>query len=329
MRKRTLLSFALSFLLVSLFLSQTTLADILRSFQNADPLFLVLAFLSHYLSYVVRGNRWKWMIRQTGFSGGSIDLAKIIFLFQSVDCVLPAKLGDLYGAHLMKINHSLSRSFSLGSIFLWRIMDLVVTMVIIVLLAFTLFGSKIQPEIVMALKVATPCLLLLLAVIAIFFHSHKWLLARLKSERIKGVIDSFQQGLRLNWEMVPFLLVSTTVIWFLEAGRFYFICRSMAIDIPIVPVLFISTSSALLTAVPFTPSGLGAVELGMVGLLAFVGIEGPLAYPIIIWDRLIAHWSQLFFGILLIFFSKAAHLKVWQLEEEGIPSAKKGVPLTL
>jgi uncharacterized protein (TIRG00374 family) len=103
----------------------------------------------------------------------------------------------------------------------------------------------------------------------------------------------------------------------------------MAIDIPIVPVLFISTSSALLTAVPFTPSGLGAVELGMVGLLAFVGIEGPLAYPIIIWDRLIAHWSQLFFGILLIFFSKAAHLKVWQLEEEGIPSAKKGVPLTL
>jgi uncharacterized protein (TIRG00374 family) len=103
----------------------------------------------------------------------------------------------------------------------------------------------------------------------------------------------------------------------------------MVVDIGIIPVLFISTSSALLTAVPFTPSGLGAVELGMVGLLAFVGIGGSLAYPIIIWDRLIAHWSQLFFGVILILFSKAAHLKIWQLEEEGIPSSKKGLTLSL
>jgi uncharacterized protein (TIRG00374 family) len=99
----------------------------------------------------------------------------------------------------------------------------------------------------------------------------------------------------------------------------------MAVDIGIIPVLFVSTSSALLTAIPFTPSGLGAVELGMVELLAFVGIGSPAAYPLIVWDRLIAHWSQILFGAVLVLFSRAAHLEIWQLDEEGGPSPKKAL----
>ena len=316
LRKRTLISFGVSLVLVCLFLSRITMGEISRTVREVDPLFLVLAFLAHYSSYILRGSRWKEMIRQTGFPGDTLDLAKIIFLFQSIDCVLPAKLGDLYGAHLMKVNYSLSRSFSLGSIFLWRIMDLVITLVIIVVSALALFGKRIPAEIVTAITVAAPCLVALLVFVGIFLRSHQWLLDRFKSERIKGVIDSFQQGLRLNWKMLPFFLITTTAIWFLEAGRFYFICKSMAVDLSLVSVLFISTSSALLTAVPFTPSGLGAVELGMIGLLAFVGIGGQPAYPLIIWDRLIAHWSQLLFGVVLVLFSRAAHLKLWQFEGE-------------
>ena len=296
LRKRTLFSFGLSLFLVYLFLSRTTVGDILHSASQVDLLFLALAFLSHYVSYLVRGNRWKKMIRPAGFSGGTVDLAKIIFLFQSVDCVLPAKLGDVYGAHLMKINFSLRRSFSLGSIFLWRIMDLVVAMVIIVILALALFGNRIPPEIVTAMKVAAPCLFILLVVVGIFFRSHRWLLARFKSERIRGVIDSFQKGLRLNWKMIPSLLLSTTTIWFLEAGRFYFVCRSTGCRHSDHSGAFYLDFLGPVDGYSLYSVGLGAVELGMVGLLAFVGIGSPAAYPLIVWDRLIAHWSQILFG---------------------------------
>ena len=311
-----------------MFLSRTSAGNIIRSLKNVDPLFLILAFLSHYLSYVVRGYRWRRMIQQTGFSGKTFDLAKIIFLFQSVDCVLPAKLGDVYGAHLMKVNFSLSRSFSLGSIFLWRMMDFVIAMVIVIVSIFALFGSKIPPEIISAMKVVVPCLLVLLAGVGIFIRSHQWLVTQFRSERIKGLIDSFRQGLSFNGRLIPSLLISTTAIWFMEAGRFYFVCKSMDVGIQLLPVLFISTCSALLTAVPFTPSGLGAVELGMVELLAFVGIGKTVAFPLIVWDRLIAHWSQLFFGIVLVLFSGAANLKIWQFQEETNPSSKKGLTIS-
>jgi glycosyltransferase 2 family protein len=323
LRKRTLLSFALSLLLFYLFFSRINLGDMMRYVKNVNLFFLFLAFLSHYVSYLVRGYRWKKMIQEAGFSGRSFDLAKIIFLFQSIDCVLPAKLGDVYGAHLMKINFSLRRSFSLGSIFLWRIIDFVIAMAIVVTSAFVLFGNRIPPEIVSALKVAGLCLLAVLVLVGVFFHSHKHFPIKWKSERLSDLIDSFHQGLRLNWKLVPLLWVSTTVIWFLEAGRFFFVCKSMGVDTSLVSILFISTCSALLTAIPFTPSGLGAVELGMVGLLAFVGIQSPVAYPLIIWDRLIAHWSQLFLGILFVLFNKAIRLKGWQFEEESVPSPQK------
>ncbi len=325
LRKRTLFSFALSFFLVYLFFSRTTITDVLRSVRNTDLFFIVLAFLSHYLSYLARGYRWKRMIEEAPFSGKPFDLAKIIFLFQSVDCVLPAKLGDIYGAHLMKINFSLRRSFSLGSIFLWRMMDFVVATVIVVVSIFAVFGSKIPPEIASALKVVGPCVLILLALIGIFLRSHKWLLTKLRSEWIKGLIDSFQEGLRLRGRLIPSLLISTMLIWLLEAGRFFFVCKSMNVNIQFLSVLFISTSSALLTAVPFTPSGLGAVELGMLELLALAGIGAASAYPLIIWDRVIAHWSQLLLGMILVLFSKAAHLKIWQLQKERTPSSNKSV----
>jgi len=325
LRKRTVLSLLFSLFLVYLFLSRTTFSDMVHHLTNVNPLFLVLAFLSHYTAYLFRGYRWRTMIRQGGFSGTTLDLAKIIFLFQSIDCVLPAKLGDLYGAHLMKLNFSLSRSFSLGSIFLWRIFDFSVVMAFAVTAAVFLFGSRIPPELLLAIKVAVPSLLALLALMGLFFHYHRWLPLRFRSERLKGLIDSFRRGLKLNGKIVPSLLVTTCLIWLLEAGRFFFVCKSMAVEIDVVSVLFVTFCTVFLTAIPFTPSGLGAVEFGMLELLALVGVASSAAYPLIIWDRLIAHWSQIVLGMVLALFSRAVNLKIWHFEEEGVSSSTKSL----
>ncbi|MGD8371111.1 MAG: lysylphosphatidylglycerol synthase transmembrane domain-containing protein [Syntrophobacterales bacterium] len=322
-KKRTILSLGLSIFLIYIFLSRTTIAEIARHLKNVELPWLLLAFGCHYFSYVFRGDRWKRMIQPAGFSGGTMDLAKIIFLFQSIDCVIPAKLGDLYGAHLMKLNFALSRSFSLGSIFLWRILDFIVVVAFAAGTAFMLFGSKIPPGLVSAMKLTGLTLLVLVAFMVLVFHYHRWLPSNVKSERLKSLIDSFRQGLRIDVKIIPSLLVTTTLIWFLEAGRFFFICKSMTVEVNVIVVLFIASSTTLLTAIPFTPSGLGAVELGMLQLLAFVGIGNSVAYPLIIWDRVIAHWSQIVLGMVLIIFSRSVNLKIWQFEETGVPIQKK------
>ena len=79
----------------------------------ANKLLLVAAFLVYYLGFPLRGWRWSILLRGTGFRLGIRDASEIIFLSWLVNCLVPAKLGDIYRAYLLKINStvSLSRTF--------------------------------------------------------------------------------------------------------------------------------------------------------------------------------------------------------------------------
>jgi uncharacterized protein (TIRG00374 family) len=182
--------------------------------------------------------------------------------------------------------------------------------------AFLLFGDKIPPELFWAMKVVAPCLLILLVLMWIFFHYHRRLPMANRFARFKGLMDSFREGLRMKGRDIPFLFITTLVVWLLEAGRFYFICKSINIEVRWIPALFITSSAAFLTILPFTPSGLGAVELSMLKLLELLGIGNQMAYPLIIWDRIIAHWSQILLGIFLLLMSRTIKLKIWEFGEE-------------
>lgn len=322
-KKTTILSLALAAFLIYLFFSRAAFGDVARHLGRVEPFFLVLAFASHYLSYLVRGYRWKRMLEPAGFSGGTIGLAKIIFLFQAVDSALPGKVGDLYGAHLMKLNFSMSRSFSLGSLLLWRFVDLLVLVGFAGGAAFVLFGNRVPPQLLLAMKVAGVFLVVLLVAVGVFLHSHKWFPMKSRSERLRSLFDSFRGGLRLKGKIIPVLLTTTIMIWLLEATRLFFVCKSLAVGLGVIPILFVAFSTTLFTAIPLTPSGLGAVELGMLKLLAFVGVGNVLAYPLIIWDRFIAHWSQVLLGMVVIVFSRAINLKIWHFEEDTVPAFEK------
>jgi uncharacterized protein (TIRG00374 family) len=318
LRKRTLFSFALSVLLLYFFLSQTSLGELWRQMKEIALWPLLVAFVCHYAAYTLRGGRWRRLIVRTGFTGSSLGLAKIIFLFQAVDCVLPAKVGDLYGAHLMKLNYGLSRSYSLGSIFMWRLLDLVIVVALGIVTAFLVFGSTIPTEVAIALEVSAAVVVAVGGFVGLLFVRKKLWSFSFKNERINQIIDSFRHGLKLRWHDVPALIVSTGVIWLLESARFYFVCMAVGVDLGVVPVIFIACVATMLTAVPFTPSGLGAVEFGMLELLGLVGVGHGLAFPLIIWDRFIAHWSQILFGVGIILFSKPLNLKIWHFKEDGV-----------
>src|SRR5204862_1362457 len=85
---------------------------------KANPLLLLAAFAVFYVGFPLRGLRWAILIRGTGFPLRVKDATEIIFISWLVNCLVPAKLGDLYRAYLLKINStvSLSRPFGTGVI---------------------------------------------------------------------------------------------------------------------------------------------------------------------------------------------------------------------
>ena len=77
----------------------------------------------------------------------------------------------------------------------------------------------------------------------------------------------FEEGTLRSFQGLPLLGLYTVLAWAMEAGRLHFVLLSLGLDRihPAVP-LFVSLAGALLTAVPFTPAGLGFVESGVVSL---------------------------------------------------------------
>jgi uncharacterized protein (TIRG00374 family) len=61
--------------------------------------------------------------------------------------------------------------------------------------------------------------------------------------------------------------------------------------------MFVSLIGSLLTAIPFTPAGLGLVELGMIGILTTVfKASRPQAAALVLIDRTISVFSIVFIG---------------------------------
>ena len=78
-----------------------------------------------YAGFPLRGVRWAMLLRGTGIRVSARDSTEIIFLSWLVNCVVPAKLGDVYRAYLLKINSPASLSRTFGTVFIERVLDLI------------------------------------------------------------------------------------------------------------------------------------------------------------------------------------------------------------
>jgi len=68
----------------------------------------LLALLVYYAGFPLRGWRWTKLLRGAGYKVKVKDGTEILFLSWLVNCIVPAKLGDLYRAYLFKLNSPVS-----------------------------------------------------------------------------------------------------------------------------------------------------------------------------------------------------------------------------
>jgi uncharacterized protein (TIRG00374 family) len=98
----------------------------------------------------------------------------------------------------------------------------------------------------------------------------------------------------------------TLLIWTTEAIRLLFVTYALGFEISlgISGAFFVALVASLLTAVPFTPAGLGIVEAGIVGLLTVVYQADPNeAAAIALVDRSISVLSVIALGFIAYLLS--------------------------
>ncbi len=330
---RTIVSIAVPLVVIVLFvaLNWRQLERVPALIAAANPVLVLAAFAIYYLGFPLRGYRWSLLLRGTGVYCPTKDATEIIFLSWLVNCVVPAKLGDVYRAYLLKINSDASLSRTFGTIFIERVLDLFVIVILGLAAGFWSFRGGLPPgmQIVVGLGIGV---MISLALGLLFLRNVGGrLLAALPLPRKAWVLElyeRFEEGVfgAFGLHMLPRLLVLTGLVWMTESLRLWFVVQALGfpdVSLGISGAVFVALIGSLLTAVPLSPAGLGIVEAGLIGVLTLV-YNVPLAEAtaIALLDRVISVFSVIVFGSIYYALSPKPR------GEGRLPPAPEGFPAT-
>jgi glycosyltransferase 2 family protein len=328
---RTIISILVPLIVIVAFvyLNRDTLGTVPGLILKANPLLFLAAFAIYYLGFPLRGYRWSRLLRGTGTNIGTRDATEIVFLSWLVNCVVPAKLGDVYRAYLLKINSNASLSRTFGTVFIERILDLIVIAILGLAAGYWSFRNGFPPSIQIVGVLGIIVIVVLGGLLLSMRTFGRSLITRLPvPHRILDLYDRFEEGVfgAIATRALPRLVVVTVLVWATESMRLYLVVQSLGfpgVELGLSGAVFVALIGSLLTAVPLSPAGLGIVEAGVVGVLtAAYGVSLPEATAIALLDRVISVFSIIVLGsIAYLVSSKPAGLPaVPSPDQESIPA---------
>ena len=105
--------------LIAFFARNVNWGEAIAALRGSDPLYVLAALGVYYLSFPVRAVRWARLLREGGHHIEGRDLLRILMLGWFVNCLVPAKLGDLYRSYLVKRRFGISLSRTVGVVSGW------------------------------------------------------------------------------------------------------------------------------------------------------------------------------------------------------------------
>ncbi len=309
---RTIISILVPLVVIVVFvyLNRNDLAKVPNLIAGANPILILGAFAIYYLGFPLRGYRWTMLLKGTGFSIGTKDATEIIFLSWLINCVVPAKLGDVYRAYLLKLNSEASLSRTFGTVFIERILDVFAIAILGLAAGLWSFRNGLPTAIQFVAFLGVGVVIVLALGLLTLRNFGRAILTRLPvPARIVELYDKFEEGVfgAIGLRALPGLIVVTGLIWATEALRLYLVVRALAlpgVDLGLSGAVFVALIGSLLTAVPLSPAGLGIVEAGVLGVLTVAyGVAKSNAAAIVLLDRAISVFSIIVFGSIAYLLS--------------------------
>lgn len=299
---RTIGSIVFGLLLIFLLFRVVLNVDFGRTFAligRANIGLLAIGLVAYYCTFPLRALRWWFVLRNVGTRVPYRDATEILFLSWFVNCVVPAKLGDLYRAYLLKVNFAASISRTVGTVFIERVTDLVVIFSLALAAGFWSFRNQLRPE-VQALFLAGFVFIAILVLFVVGLRFHGTRLTRFLPTRLRDLYERFHEGSTGALRPHVLLVIGfiTAMVWTLEGVRVFFVIR--ALDLPlnlsISASIFVALAASLLTAIPLTPAGIGFVQAGIVGALALYGISTEAGTAVALTDFVLSTLSVIVIG---------------------------------
>lgn len=263
----------------------------------------------YWLQLGLRIVRWRGLLRHDSLGVGTVSL--VLISGYAVNFLLPARIGELFRADLLKRMAAIPRSEGLGSIFVERLLD--ATALVIALFA----GLVLLPDGLAFSPALTALALLsfagLLSVILLTWKfplviqitrraGWSWLTSKLEdAEKAILVVRSRQANRQI---------LLTVLIYLLELAVSAAAIQLVGVSVSISMVLLVMSTASLSTLLPSSPGFVGSLQLAFVLSFAVFNIDasqGVLAATAL---QVLLYGPLVLVGLTLLFVSSSRALIV-------------------
>jgi uncharacterized protein (TIRG00374 family) len=271
--------------------------DLLLAFQHVIPLYLVVAVAICLCAWWLRGWRYHSILTGLNYHVGVTVSTACIFVSQTVNLIVPARLGDFVRVFILKHEFNTTYSEGVSSLVVERIFDI---FTIALLGALSLFFVLNVPAWFTTLIIVplVACLLFFafLLFVGKFSSRNKYLVI------ILNMLHEIKRA-SLSIRSVFVLGTSSIIIWLLDILVCYAVVRMFEQEIPFAIIVLAIVIGNLVKAVPLTPGGMGTYEVSLAVTFGLAGgVSATAAILIAVIDHLIKNLVTLAGGIVSIYY---------------------------
>ena len=271
---------------------------------SASLRYLILAFLTYYVSVVIYGLRWKLVLRGVGKDAPLKELVKAILASIFMNNVTPLSRsgGELLRIAWVSKRAKIPAGVSAVSIVYERILETIPVFALF-LVGMSYFSSN------------EPLPFVFLGIVGVALIWIKWdsfvrlslrLFRTQVTEEEMEKITSLRNMHNLN--LIAILLSSS--IWLLDVARLKLIALAFGLNLPWSLIAIISIANLLFGLIAFTPGGVGIIEGGLIGTLTYLGIPMAIALPITLVERFVSYVASSLVGLAVLLTSGG--VEIWK-----------------
>jgi hypothetical protein len=324
LNKKTILLYIAAILAIIIMLWYIGVQQIIHNLQTTNLLIFSVAALVQSFSLLMRGIRWRYILRTSDGNIGTLSSYSLIYVSWFANGLVPARIGDIVRAFAIKKedNYPLGKGFA--SLVVERLLDVVVNIVYLLLFlalvanVLGLVSSSSWITVSLFLGVALGLALSFFIVLCIKKQDLvARILTRIVGAKYEGETKGFAKDLRASFgdfvsgkRLMLGIIFLSFVTWLIDVPKFYLVFLSLGLSPSVIAVAAAAFVTNAWAMVPITPGGIGSVEIGETFFVVFfVGLSLPVAVAIVLLDRIVTFYIPVLVG--------------------GILSVRKGISLSI
>jgi len=270
--------------------------ELFVALQHIIPAYLLLGIVICLTAWWLRGWRYHTILRSLNYSVGIMVSTACIFVSQTVNLIVPARLGDFVRVFILKHDYNTTYSEGVSSIVVERVFDIfTVALLGAISIFFVLNAPAWFMTLIVVPLIAGVVFFVFLLFVGKFSSKNKYMVI------ILNMLHEIKRA-SLTLRSIVALGVSSIVIWLLDILACLAVVMMFEQQIPFAIVVLAVVIGNLVKAVPLTPGGIGTYELSLAVTFELAGVDPAVATLIAVIDHLIKNLITLAGGIVSIYY---------------------------